>query len=161
VRSHGALTPPHPQLTPLRRADASTWVGERQRRLAGRLAGARLDDEVVAKDGQFGSPTSQPRFRLVATRGLQRSILKPSLAGSLHVGHDPPARANEPSPAEGPNVPAAVLTELKNRGVEDVPLAVWYGLEGLPEAITTIWEFTQSDGHLLLIATPSAMQRQD
>ena len=36
----------------------------------------------------------------------------------------------------------AVLTELKNRGVEDVLIAVCDGLKGLPEAITTTWERT-------------------
>jgi putative transposase len=34
------------------------------------------------------------------------------------------------------------LTELKNRGVEDVLIAVCDGLKGLPEAITTTWEHT-------------------
>lgn len=36
-----------------------------------------------------------------------------------------------------------VLTEIKNRGVEDVLIAVCDGLKGLPDAITTSWEFTQ------------------
>lgn len=36
-----------------------------------------------------------------------------------------------------------VLTEIKNRGVADVCIAVYDGLKGLPEAITTVWEFTQ------------------
>ncbi|WP_169812530.1 IS256 family transposase [Nocardia acidivorans] len=35
-----------------------------------------------------------------------------------------------------------VLTELKNRGVADVCIAVCDGLEGLPEAINTVWEHT-------------------
>ena len=35
-----------------------------------------------------------------------------------------------------------VLTELKNRGVADVCIAVCDGLKGLPEAITTVWELT-------------------
>jgi len=33
-----------------------------------------------------------------------------------------------------------VLTEVKNRGVEDVCISVCDGLKGLPEAITTVWE---------------------
>jgi transposase-like protein len=32
------------------------------------------------------------------------------------------------------------LTEIKNRGVEDVCIAVCDGLKGLPEAITPVWE---------------------
>ena len=36
-----------------------------------------------------------------------------------------------------------VLTEIKNRGVGDVCIAVCDGLKGLPEAITTVWELTQ------------------
>jgi transposase-like protein len=34
----------------------------------------------------------------------------------------------------------SVLTEVKNRGVEDVCITVCEGLKGLPEAITTVWE---------------------
>jgi transposase-like protein len=33
-----------------------------------------------------------------------------------------------------------VLTEIKNRGVEDVCIPVFDGLKGLPEAINTIWD---------------------
>lgn len=36
-----------------------------------------------------------------------------------------------------------MLTELKNRGVQDVLIAVCDGLKGLPDAITTTWELTQ------------------
>ena len=35
-----------------------------------------------------------------------------------------------------------MFTELKNRGVEDVLIAVCDGLKGLPDAITTTWEYT-------------------
>ena len=34
----------------------------------------------------------------------------------------------------------SVFTEIKNRGVDDVCIAVCDGLKGLPEAITTTWE---------------------
>jgi len=40
---------------------------------------------------------------------------------------------------EGAKFWLAVLTELKNRGVADVCIAVCDGLKGLPEAITTTW----------------------
>ena len=43
---------------------------------------------------------------------------------------------------EGAKFWLAVLTELKNRGVADVCIAVCDGLKGLPEAITTVWEHT-------------------
>ena len=33
----------------------------------------------------------------------------------------------------------AVLTEIKNRGVEDVCITVCDGLRGLPDAVTTVW----------------------
>jgi len=36
-----------------------------------------------------------------------------------------------------------VLTEIKNRGVEDACIVVCDGLRGLPEAITTTWELAQ------------------
>lgn len=45
--------------------------------------------------------------------------------------------------SEGAKFWLNVLIEIKNRGVEDVCLAVCDGLKGLPEAITTTWEFTQ------------------
>ncbi|MGV9948811.1 IS256 family transposase [Rhodococcus aetherivorans] len=40
---------------------------------------------------------------------------------------------------EGAKFWLAVLTEIKNRGVEDVCIAVCDGLKGLPEAIITVW----------------------
>jgi putative transposase len=43
---------------------------------------------------------------------------------------------------EGAKFWLAVLTELKNRGVADVCIAVCDGLKGLPDAITTVWELT-------------------
>src|SRR5829696_4208932 len=44
--------------------------------------------------------------------------------------------------AEGVKFWLQVLTELKNRGVADVCIAVCDGLKGLPDAINTVWEFT-------------------
>ena len=44
--------------------------------------------------------------------------------------------------SEGAKFWLQVLTELKNRGVADVCIAVCDGLKGLPEAINTVWEFT-------------------
>ncbi|MDR6508376.1 transposase-like protein [Arthrobacter oryzae] len=43
---------------------------------------------------------------------------------------------------EGARYWLQVFSELKNRGVEDVLIAVCDGLKGLPEAITTTWERT-------------------
>jgi transposase-like protein len=43
------------------------------------------------------------------------------------------------SGGEGAKYWATVLTELKNRGVEDVCIAVCDGLRHLPEVIATIW----------------------
>ena len=44
--------------------------------------------------------------------------------------------------SEGAKFWLQVLTELKNRGVADVCIAVCDGLKGLPEAINTVWELT-------------------
>jgi hypothetical protein len=41
---------------------------------------------------------------------------------------------------EGAKFWLSVFTEIKNRGVKDVCIAVCDGLKGLPEAITTTWE---------------------
>jgi putative transposase len=42
---------------------------------------------------------------------------------------------------EGAKFWLSVLTEIKNRGVEDVCIAVCDGLKGLPESITTTWQY--------------------
>jgi len=42
---------------------------------------------------------------------------------------------------EGAKFWLSVLTEIKNRGVEDVCMVVCDGLKGLPESITTTWQF--------------------
>jgi putative transposase len=44
--------------------------------------------------------------------------------------------------SEGAKFWLAVLTDLKNRGVQDVCIAVCDGLRGLPGAINTVWELT-------------------
>ena len=43
---------------------------------------------------------------------------------------------------EGAKFWLQVLTELKNRGVQDVCIAVCDGLKGLPDAINSVWELT-------------------
>jgi Transposase, Mutator family len=45
--------------------------------------------------------------------------------------------------SEGAKFWLAVLTEIRNRGVEDVCIAVCDGLKGLPESITTTWQYAQ------------------
>ena len=44
--------------------------------------------------------------------------------------------------AEGAKFWLCVLTDLKNRGVEDVFIAVCDGLKGLPDSINTVWPLT-------------------
>jgi putative transposase len=41
---------------------------------------------------------------------------------------------------EGAKFWLSVLTEIKNRGVEDVCITVCDGLKGLPQAINTVWD---------------------
>jgi transposase-like protein len=43
--------------------------------------------------------------------------------------------------SEGAKFWLSVLTEIKNRGVEDVCIVVCDGLKGLPESITTTWQY--------------------
>ena len=43
---------------------------------------------------------------------------------------------------EGAKYWLAVLTELKNRGVEDVCIVVCDGLKGLPDTTNSVWELT-------------------
>ena len=47
---------------------------------------------------------------------------------------------------EGAKFWLQVLTELKNRGVADVCIAVCDGLKGLPETINTVWQLTTRAG---------------
>jgi transposase-like protein len=51
--------------------------------------------------------------------------------------------------SEGAKFWLAVLTEINNRGVEDVCIAVYDGLKGLPESITTTWQYTQVQACIL------------
>ena len=51
--------------------------------------------------------------------------------------------------SEGAKFWLAVLTDLKNRGVADVGIAVCDGLRGLPDAINTVWELTTVQACLL------------
>jgi putative transposase len=51
--------------------------------------------------------------------------------------------------SEGAKFRLAVLTEIKNRGVEDVCIAVCDGLKGLPESITATWQYTQVQACIL------------
>ena len=45
--------------------------------------------------------------------------------------------------SEGAKFWLGVLTEIKNRGVEDVCIVVCDGLKGLPESINTTWSYVQ------------------
>jgi transposase-like protein len=51
--------------------------------------------------------------------------------------------------SEGAKFWLAVLTELKNRGVADVCIVVCDGLKGLPDSITTTWQFAQVQACIL------------
>ena len=51
--------------------------------------------------------------------------------------------------SEGAKFWLSVLTDLKNRGVEDVCMVVCDGLKGLPESITTTWTLAQVQTCLL------------
>jgi len=84
-------------------------------------------DAIVVKvrDGQV---TNKPFYVVigVSTRG-ERDIL------GIWAGDG----------GEGAKYWLNVLTEIKNRGVQDECIAVCDGLKGLPDAITTVWELTQ------------------
>jgi len=51
--------------------------------------------------------------------------------------------------SEGAKFWLSVLTDLKNRGVEDVCIVVCDGLKGLPESITTTWSLAQVQACIL------------
>ena len=58
---------------------------------------------------------------------------------------------------EGAKFWLSVLTEIKNRGVDDVCIVVCDGLKGLPEAINTVWDRAVVQTCMIhLCATPSA-----
>jgi transposase-like protein len=62
--------------------------------------------------------------------------------------------------SEGAKFWLAVLTEIKNRGVEDVCLVVCDGLKGLPESITTTWSFAQVQACILHLISQHLPLRQ-
>jgi putative transposase len=51
--------------------------------------------------------------------------------------------------SEGAKFWLSVLTEIKNRGVEDVCILVCDGLKGLPDSVTTVWPLTTVQACLL------------
>jgi transposase-like protein len=51
--------------------------------------------------------------------------------------------------SEGAKFWLSVLTEIKNRGVEDVCIVVCDGLKGLPESINTTWQYAQVQACIL------------
>jgi transposase-like protein len=50
--------------------------------------------------------------------------------------------AGEHGDGEGAKYWLRVLTEIKNRGIADVPMVVCDGLKGLPDAVTAVWDKT-------------------
>lgn len=77
---------------------------------------------VKVRDGQV---TNRPVYAAIGvSTGGERDIL------GLWAGDG----------GEGAKFWLSVLTEIKNRGVEDVCISVCDGLRGLPEAINTVWE---------------------
>ena len=77
---------------------------------------------VKVRDGQV---TNRPVYVAIGvTCGGERDIL------GLWAGDG----------GEGAKFWLAVLTEIKNRGTDDVCIVVCDGLKGLPEAITTVWD---------------------
>jgi putative transposase len=60
---------------------------------------------------------------------------------------------------EGAKFWLSVFTEIKNRGVQDVCIAVCDGLKGLPEAITTTWELATVQACVIHYADARVMPR--
>ena len=60
---------------------------------------------------------------------------------------------------EGAKFWLSVFTEIKNRGVQDVCIAVCDGLKGLPEAITTTWELATVQACVIHYAEVRVMPR--
>ena len=61
--------------------------------------------------------------------------------------------------SEGAKFWLAVLTEIKNRGVDDVCIVVCDGLKGLRDSITTTWSFAQVQTCILHYADLRIMPR--
>lgn len=47
-----------------------------------------------------------------------------------------------------------MLTEIKNRGVDDVCMVVCGELKGLPEPVTTTWQYVQRQACILRVLLP-------
>ncbi len=102
-------------------------MAEWQHRPLDRIYPVIFIDAIVVKvrDGQV---TNKPFYVVIGvTTAGERDIL------GIWAGEG----------GEGAKFWLNVLTEIKNRGVEDVLIAVCDGLKGLPEAITTSWEYPQ------------------
>jgi transposase-like protein len=105
----------------------SAEMAEWQHRPLDRVYPVIFIDALVVKvrDGQV---TNKPFYVVIGvTTGGERDIL------GIWAGDG----------GEGAKFWLQVLTEIRNRGVEDVLIAVCDGLKGLPEAITASWERAQ------------------
>lgn len=84
-------------------------------------------DAIVVKVGD-GQVVNRPVYVVIgATVNGERDIL------GLWAGDG----------SEGAKFWLAVLTEIKNRGVDDMCIVVCDGLKGLPDSITTTWSYAQ------------------
>jgi putative transposase len=61
--------------------------------------------------------------------------------------------------SEGAKFWLQILSELKNRGVADVCIAVCDGLKGLPDAINTVWDLTTVQACIIHLIRNSATAR--
>jgi hypothetical protein len=111
-------------------------LAEWQRRRLDRVYPVIFIDAIVVKvrDGQV---TNKPFYVFIGvTTAGERDIL------GIWAGDG----------GEGAKLWLNVLTGIKSRGVEDVLIAVCDGLKGLPDAITTGWEYTQIQACVIILA---------
>ena len=113
---------------------------------------SRITDKVVAEMTEWANRPLDPVYPVVFIDAIHVKIRDGQVTnrpiyvvvGVTVSGHRDILGlwAGDAAAGEGAKFWLAVLTELKNRGVGDVCIAVCDGLKGLPEAITTVWERT-------------------
>ncbi len=128
--------------------------GALQRRLRGHgQQGHRLADhrEGHGRDGRMGVPPADPVYPVIFVDALVVKVREGQVRNTPFYVVMGVTTGGERDilgiwaggeGGEGARFWLQIFTELRNRGVEDVLIAVCDGLKGLPEAITATWDHT-------------------
>ena len=113
---------------------------------------SRITDKIVDEMGEWANRPLDPVYPVVFIDAIRVKVRDGNVSNkafyvavAVTTGGERDILgiwAGQDGNGEGAKYWLQVLTEIKNRGVQNVLIAVCDGLKGLPEAITTVWEHT-------------------